>query len=114
MREFILIGEGRQRRVYRHGNYVVKIPINRNGVHDNWHEYEVFKHRETYGYIQYARCRLLGDILIMQYARCVGPLSDSSGYIPMSVCPEWAYSVDCCQVGYNRFGQIVAYDYGIY
>lgn len=114
MREWEYIGEGRNRAVYRHGNYVVKVPLNVYGVGDNYHEYHVFRHPERYDYCSYARCRLMGQLLIMQYARFVGPLSDETGYIPYANAPKWADTIDCNQIGYNRFGQIVAYDYGLH
>ncbi len=114
----ILIGEGRNRQVFRHGNYVYKFPLNEYGVHDNNHEAHTY--RESLRrpmYCKYARCKLVlpwATVLVMEYARYPGPLSDAEGYIGFDKCPEWAYSIDCCQVGYDRRGQIVAYDYGIH
>lgn len=113
--KFELIGDGRNRRVFRHGNYVIKLPLNNKGVDDNYHEASVWrKYGHSRGYINYARCRLLGGILVMQYVGYLGKLSDKDGYIHLHNIPEWAYAVDCWQVGYNRFGNIVAYDYGIH
>lgn len=115
MRELVYIGSGRNRAVFRHGNYVVKIPLNTDGIDDNYYERGIWtqpKYRDIR--LRYARCRLFGTILIMQFARFTGPVSDDTGYIAMQDCPSWAYSIDCCQVGYNRFGNIVAYDYGIH
>jgi hypothetical protein len=115
MADFVYIGCGRNRMVFRHGNYVIKIPLNDHGVDDNYQERDVWT-QPRYADVrpQYARCRLLGTILIMQFAQFQGPLSDDAGYIAMADCPEWAYAIDCCQVGYNRYGNIVAYDYGIH
>jgi hypothetical protein len=113
MKAFEYLGSGRHRAVWRHGKYVIKIPINENGIYDNWHERDTWKqYGESGGCFKYARCRLLGNILIMEYASYPGPLSDENGYIPLQNCPEWAYSLDCHQVGYNQKGAIVAYDYG--
>ncbi len=112
---YILLGQGRNRIVYRKrsSNYVIKIPISEYGAADNCHERRLFIQRnESNTKIRYARCRLLGIILVMQYARCVGELSESDGFIPYKNCPKWADYIDCAQIGYNRFGQIVAYDYG--
>ena len=103
-----LIGEGRHRRVYRHGDYVIKVPLNEAGVADNYHERGVWlKHgpKGDLDGVQYARCRLLGAILVMQYACFVGPHATASGYIHQENRPRWADWVDCGQVGYNRLGR---------
>jgi hypothetical protein len=110
---FQYLGSGRNRAVWRHGSFVVKIPLNEKGEHDNYHEARISK-SDTVSGISYARCRLLGSILVMQYARYQGPASDSDGYIPAQNLPAWASYVDCQQVGYNKAGKIVAYDYGYY
>jgi hypothetical protein len=115
MRPLTLIGEGRNRQVYRRGNYVIKVPLNEEGMMDNYHEYSCQNRRGTNpDGIRYAMCRLVKDssILVMQYAQFPGPLSEPSGYISHEKGPHWMDYIDCGQVGYNRFGQIVAYDYG--
>lgn len=118
MKGYILLGEGRNRQVWRRGNYVIKFPLNTYGVDDNCHEASTYQESlRRPMYCKYARCRLvlpLGTVLVMEYARYVGPKSDETGYITLPDCPEWAYSIDCWQVGYNRRGEIVAYDYGIH
>lgn len=119
MKDFILIGEGRNRAVWRigsKGSHVIKIPLNEYGVGDNFHEAETYRRSKgKRTYVQYAQCRLFGETcLIMEYAGYIGPKSDENGYIKLENCPEWAYSVDCWQVGYNRNGRIVAYDYGLH
>lgn len=115
MKELVYLGQGRNRTVYRRGNYVIKIPHNIHGIHDNHYESDVylrFKGKESY--IKYARCRLKGDILVMEYARYPGEYADETGYLPWAcrAIPAWVDSVDCRQAGYNRRGEIVAYDYG--
>lgn len=121
MKGWEYVSSGRNRAVYRRGNYVVKVPLNEEGIHDNHHERNTFlgfrmnpsfiDHPDC---IQYARCRLLGDLLVMQYAMFVGPGTSSKGYLPYSFGPSWMAFVDCGQAGYNRFGKVVAYDYGWY
>lgn len=98
MLEFI--GEGRNRRVYKHKGYVVKIPINEYGLADNEFEAQTFKkwHKE----FPYARCRMVGVCLVMEYVE----------HTFEKKLPEWTMSVDCGQVGYNRDGKLLAYDYG--
>ncbi len=101
---FEFIGCGRHRAVWRHGNYVVKVPFCEEGIADN-HQERFFWNKYGYerGYVKYARCRLVGSILVMQYVT----------YPPQYTgLPEWTYAVDCFQVGYNRMNQLVAYDYG--
>lgn len=118
MKDYILLGEGRNRQVWRRGNYVVKVPLNEYGIGDNYHEADTYRRslREKMP-CKYARCRLVGPnstLLVMEYTKYVGPLSDQDGYIVYENCPTWAYSLDCWQVGYNRAGEIVAYDYGLH
>jgi hypothetical protein len=49
----------------------------------------------------------------MEYARYILPgKTDETGYVPYSMAPSWAGEVDCGQVGYNKTGRLVAYDYG--
>lgn len=117
MRPLEYLGSGRNREVYRRGNYVIKVPRNWQGIVDNEHEADVgsYTRKEVPGSIQYARCRLHpGGILVMQYAQFVGPGTDPDGFLPHKNGPSWMGFVDCGQVGYNRFGKVVAYDYGRY
>lgn len=109
------VGTGRHRQVWRRGDYVIKVPMSERGVHDNWHERRMWLKYRKSDYIPYASCRLIGNFfLLMEYAHNIGPLSDERGHIPFNKLPEWASYVDSQQVGYNRHGQIVAYDYGVY
>lgn len=121
---FKYIGEGRHRSVYRHGNYVVKIPLCDEGIHDNLWEAQKFRKEKEYAAIhdtikieiQYARCRLIPKscILVMQFAcEVVNGLTDENGWVYPPFRPDWTGYIDCHQVGFNRFGQLVAYDYGI-
>jgi hypothetical protein len=108
------IGSGASRAVFKHHNYVIKIPHTCKGVFDNERERHLWMirrypyHRE----FSYARCRLYGFILVMQYAHFPIPgKTDGDGFVPYEHLPEWASFIDCQQVGYNRFGELVAYDY---
>lgn len=110
-----LIGQGRHRQVWRrnNSNYVIKVPTCIRGIHDNYTEAETYKRSlKEDMYCRYAKCRLVGSLLIMEYAKHIGPTSDENGYIAWNDSPQWAGAVDCNQVGYNSRGQIVAYDYG--
>lgn len=100
-----LIGEGRHRIVFRHGDrFVLKIPKGNEGLHANYLEADRYRHRRIdWLPIALARCRLLPNgWLVMEYA---DPL-------PYPEHPEWASYVDCQQVGRTRDGRVVAYDYG--
>jgi hypothetical protein len=112
---FEYIGDGCSRSVYRHGNYVIKLPLDDYGISANAREAHRWKKYGYSGEIPYARCRLLPNsgILVMEYARYTIPgktLPD--GFVPYEEAPDWTKWVDCQQVGYNRTGRLVAYDYG--
>lgn len=114
-RQFEYLGTGRHRAVWRCKDYVVKMPINQGGIDSNLREASLWERRGQDPYIHYARCHLIPHsvILVMEYAQYLGSLSDDTGYIGLTKVPEWAYAVDGWQVGYNKRGQIVAYDYGL-
>ena len=103
-RKWIYIGKGRNRIVWRRCNIVVKVPLNNDGLHDNWNERKMWSKYHTHTEIKYASCRLYANyFLLMEYV---------NAFVPTSDLPMWANYVDCRQVGYNRRGMIVAYDYG--
>jgi hypothetical protein len=109
---------GRNRMVFVFTNYVVKIPMNWDGVADNDWEGSV-SNGENYGdpqYVQYARTRLVyvGDIAIV-FMECVRHASVREVEEHLGTPPgesDWTWSVDGGQVGFNRHGRLVAYDYG--
>jgi len=88
-------GKGRTRIAILSKNWVVKLPTNLEGFMANQNE------ASPYG-IPVARSRLLGDVLVMER---VDPAKSS-----IMDLPSWCYFVDCCQVGYTRQGELVAYD----
>lgn len=94
---FTFLGEGRHRRVYRHGNYVIKIPLSYEGLASNDKEAKTYQ-CTTDGWlfgIRYARCRLYSNgFLIMEYVE-----STNCKFLP-----DWVNYIDCQQVGYNRKG----------
>jgi len=97
------LGDGRNRSVYLlpSGLYVVKFPKNNWGVHENYVESRSCK-RDDYLYRwQKAKCRLAGLWLIMEYV----------SQVPYDELPDWSKYVDGGQVGLNRKGEYVAYDY---
>ena len=108
--DFHLIGSGTKRKVYKRFdcNYVYKIPhedCQSIGFEENIREAKIYRENKYTNPI-YAQCELLGDnILQMEYVQPVYFTKDD-------VFPDWVLTIADCQVGYNREGKLVAYDYG--
>ena len=105
----VFVGSGRNRYVFDTcTGWVVKVPVNCEGFHDNAYEASVYRRYRTGANpdgIRYARCRLLpnGWLVMERVER-----------MPISEMPPWAGFVDCSQVGRARDGRVVAYDFGWY
>lgn len=107
---WIYLGSGRHREVWRlpSGN-VLKIPKGMTGEAANVEESKMWINRfnleDCHSDWKLARCRLIPGtfILVMEYLR------------PHKMCydelPYWCQLVDGGQVGFNRKGELVAYDY---
>lgn len=84
-------------------DWVLKVPLNEEGYSHNLLEH--IRSRKD-GWLlrsQMARCKLLrSGLLVMERVK---PVRGWKGL------PEWTYGVDCCQVGYRKNGDLVAYDY---
>lgn len=113
---YIYLGAGRYRQVYLlpSRKFVVKVPINMDGVIANDNEYKYWKNRKTikekFG-TELARCRLYqgpvyqDKLLVMEYV--------SLKHYPNNFgIPDWVFNLDAHQVGYDPQGKLVAYDYG--
>ena len=114
----IEVYSGRNRNVFRMpGGYVVKIPTCMDGIADNDWEGSLSNSEEgtgfDIGYIQYARTRMgyYKDIPIvfMEYVEFLPSSKIKERYGKQ---PDWCWSVDCGQVGSNKYGRLVAFDYG--
>jgi hypothetical protein len=100
---------GRNRATFIIHDYVIKCPINESGIHDNYNEAEIYK---QYGNSEIApfplaKCHLLttNDIpMVLMEKVEIKPFDEAW--------PRWVDFVDCQQVGYNKNGLLVAYDYG--
>lgn len=99
------------------GGYVVKIPRNWDGVADNDWEGSVSnceEYPQSDYQVQYARTRMIYfmdiPVVFMEHV-----LDSSSEEIRNKLGrePDWVWSVDGGQVGFNKQGRLVAYDYGI-
>jgi hypothetical protein len=102
------LGSGRNRAVYQlRKDYVIKVPINEDGFADNFNEDRAY-HRRRNEPLAAARMVYADKsdgipLLVMEYVEPVKSFKDL---------PSWVYSIDSMQVGYNRKGKLVAYDYG--
>jgi hypothetical protein len=109
-REYTFLGVGRSRAVFLGPNklFVVKIPINEEGELANCREERLYKKEKNRPDSHWARCRLYPGtmILIMEY---VESIHDIPGEKKL---PKWVFNIDCAQVGFNKKGKLVAYDFG--
>lgn len=96
---------------------VVKLPRNAAGCADNDWEGSVSNTSESLNdpfWTQYPRTRLafFKEIPIV-FMEKIQPLTTSQIVDLFGQEPDWVAGVDCGQVGINRFGRLVAYDYGV-
>lgn len=115
IREFIdsnaeFLGCGTTRICFSYGDdQVVKIPINWHGIDDSNNEadtYAIFA--ETGEGIPTASCNFAkfdNDNILLLVMERLRSFPDSRKDLP-----DWTDFVDCCQVGYNSAGELVAYD----
>lgn len=106
------LGSGRHREVWRlpSGN-VLKMPRGLDGKWANereaksWIDRDEIHERDLW---KLARCRLIPgtSILVMEYIRRYYDCG-----LEYHDLPKWAQHIDCAQVGYNRKGELVAFDY---
>ncbi len=101
--------------VFQSQNFVIKVPHVPEGEVANQLEYANYKAEPS----NKARCRLIKlnglQVIVMEKVRRVHDPSPSRREPPEEPWPEdppaWVYRVDAHQVGYNRKGELVAYDY---
>ena len=96
---------------------VVKLPRNAQGCIDNDWEGSVSNTTESFNdpfWTQYPRTRLavFKEIPVV-FMEKIQPLTSSQIIELFGHEPDWVAGVDCGQVGINRFGRLVAYDYGV-
>lgn len=101
------IGEGLDRIVFDTGRFVIKVP--RNGFCFFAQYNEEFRGLRHLKNEIYAACRIwhINDVPVLWMEK-VQVLEK----IDYSLLPDWVGYIDCGQVGYNRQGKLVAYDYG--
>lgn len=93
---------GRNRAVFISKFCVIKVPINDNGLVDNDWEASVKSDITASG----RWLELNGLVCCMQ--------QKLNTEIPKRGLPAWVSSVDCQQVGYDRRGNLRAYDFGLH
>jgi len=103
---WVFLSSGKDRRVWRRGNVVLKIAYVESGILSN--------KRERYLYINgrnhYAPCRLVKENVLMM--RAVTPMDESFDEDLYEMIPEWANQLnDGPQVGMDKNGKILIYDY---
>lgn len=102
------LGHGCTRVVFEHpvaDEWVAKVPLDDRGVMQSVWESRVSEKDGKSGEIPIAECMLDEHELILWMER-VTPLPPT----PLTPLPDWTFLVDCCQVGYDSEGTLVAYD----
>lgn len=99
--KYEFLGIGRNRVVFKlSADNVIKVPLNYNGVCDN--SYEAFNKKDVEYGIPRSKAFTLSSItlLVMEYIQ----------HVQLDNPPEWSDYIDCRQIGYNKKGQLLAYD----
>jgi hypothetical protein len=107
---WIYLGSGKDRRVWKRGNVVLKIGYVESGVISNLSERKLYL--QSLGRDQeakYAPCRLVSDnVLMMRYVKELDDLDPCQA----ALIPKWAYYLnDGQQVGIDQKGNVLVYDY---
>lgn len=118
MKRALHVFAGRTRNVFlMSGGYVVKLPKNFDGITDNDWEGSVENSEDSIGVFeeyQYPHHRMVYSKGIpVVFMEEVEPLTSKEIVQRFGKEPEWVMSVDCGQVGVNKRGRLVAYDYGL-
>lgn len=111
---------GTERATFFDDHFVVKIPVNYEGVRSNYceiHMYDRYLYRPVPGGVVPAKCWLIEDwseqyrVPIIGMVRMVKTFS--WGNLPTEfTLPAWCEAVDSKQVGIDPEGKLVAYDFG--
>jgi hypothetical protein len=114
---FRYVGEGRHRFVYLSKNrrYVLKFPLDGNGLIANAEEAEIYslfknkvKDKRIVEGADYAPCRLINNCVLMMFA--IEEDFGFTGYDKLKDLPKWVFDIENTQVGYYK-NKLVAYDY---
>ena len=113
---FRYVGEGRHRFVYLSKNkrFVLKFPIDDNGLRANIEEAEIYSLFKNKIYdkrivrdADYAPCRLIDGCILMMFS-----IESDLGFADFEthLYPKWVLDIDSTQVGLYK-NRLVAYDY---
>lgn len=104
-------GKGRTALTRPNGRFVLKLPYTDSGEEANRYEHAVYKQGKAKERL--AKCRLVKlyglDCLLMEKVREM--TEEEICEHTADSYDHWIYEIDCEQVGYNRRGKIVAWDY---
>lgn len=90
--------------VFDCGDHVIKVPYNADGIACNARE----AHWQSEE-IPLAACELISSPVDENFVKLLKMEKVIDAYDQRGL-PDWTQSVDCCQVGYNAAGKLVAYD----
>lgn len=103
-----LLSYGKDRIVFAHKGFVLKVPRSYKGTLANQKELRMYrkygKNRDPQ-IANYARCRLWRGVLVMERVKC-------ARLLPSYILPNWTKFIDSSQVGHDIKGRLVAYDFG--
>ena len=102
---------GRHRCTFDRGDgWVIKVPHNRNGEEACLREVLEYERRHEVDSTPMAHCYLEISEFDPTFTVLVMEWVNVESRIEYDKLPEWALSIDCCQVGYTADGRLVAYD----
>jgi len=103
---WVFLSSGKDRRVWRRGNVVLKIAYVESGISSNKRERNIYINNRG----NYAPCRLVNESVLMM--RAVTPMDESFDEDLYEMIPDWANQLnDGPQVGMDKNGKILIYDY---
>ena len=103
---WVFLSSGKNRRVWKRGNVVLKIAYVEDGLQANKKERFLYINYRDY----FAPCRLIYDNILMM--RALIPMDESFDEDLYEMIPEWANQLnDGPQIGMDKNGKILIYDY---
>lgn len=99
---------GGHRVVFINGDEVIKVPYKESGEIANEIELEG-RPKNAPPEAKFAKTKLDNE-LSNKYGFLIIRMERIKDYFTIRM-PEWTYDIDCCQVGINKRGELVAYDW---
>lgn len=115
--KYVFIGAGRNRAVFlmKSGKYVIKVPVNYSGMSDN--SYELRQKNETKKpvdnemFFPAVKSVVLNDLLCIVMEKIEHITEEKYKEQNNKPFPCWVGFIDCNQVGLNKKGILMPYDY---